>query len=137
MRLLTSLSGIWCPLRYCYSCLHAPPSKLIRIQSGFNPHPDVGYINQFPIRHLHGSGLNARGIMAVSLHNIGKSVGNATYHTLPAIMLTPTFFVTLVKGHQKYFPYTLQTYPLPPPPPPPPPIHNTILVPRNCQTKQA
>jgi len=28
------------------SCLHAPPSKLIRFQPGFNPHPEVGWVNR-------------------------------------------------------------------------------------------
>ena len=39
------------PLISRSSCLHAPPSKLIRIQPGFNPHPDGPrghYINSGP-----------------------------------------------------------------------------------------
>jgi len=33
------------PLRNCTGCLHAPRSKLTRVQSGFNPHPEVGDVN--------------------------------------------------------------------------------------------
>jgi len=38
------------PLRNRTSCLHAPPSKLIRFQAGFNPHPEVGWVNWFTTR---------------------------------------------------------------------------------------
>jgi len=34
-------------LRNRTSCLRAPPSKLIRFQPGFNPHPEVGWVNRF------------------------------------------------------------------------------------------
>ena len=41
---------IWLIHTIRFSCLHARNSRLNRIQSGFNPHPEVGYVTRFPNR---------------------------------------------------------------------------------------
>ena len=52
----------------CISCLQAHTSLLIRIQSGFNPHPEVGYVIRF------GMHVNAFTRMRVSLTRVPMRV---------------------------------------------------------------